>query len=79
MQNLSQRDVDRLIAQGEKLFFEPPAFTMRSYVNKRTGEVSTVPDGIDPGWAYNPGRASQAARNSSALAAKQRNPPWLPG
>lgn len=23
--------------------------------NKRTGEVSMVPEGIDPGWEYNPG------------------------
>lgn len=27
----------------------------RTFVNKRTGEVSEVPAGIDPGWATNPG------------------------
>lgn len=57
LQSLSQRDIDRLVAQGEKLMFDPPADTLRTYVNARTGEVSTVPDGIDPGWAYNPGKA----------------------
>lgn len=55
LQQLSQRDVDRLVAEGEELFFEPPEITTRRYVNRRTGEVSDVPDGIDPGWAYNPG------------------------
>lgn len=29
----------------------------RSYVNPRTGEVITVPDGIDPGFGYNVGEA----------------------
>ncbi|GEM_PF-1945463 len=28
------------------------------YVMPHTGEVITVPRGIDPGWAYNPGKAS---------------------
>lgn len=29
----------------------------REFVNSRTGEVSMVPDGIDPGFAYNVGKA----------------------
>ncbi|WP_320194732.1 phage minor head protein [Agrobacterium rosae] len=70
LQSLSQRDIDRLIAQGEKLFFEPPENTWRNFVNKRTGEVTRVPDGIDPGWAYNPGRAGYEARVAQALAEK---------
>lgn len=32
-----------------------------SFTNRITGEVSTVPLGIDPGWAYNVGVASQRA------------------
>lgn len=28
------------------------------WANPKTGEVITVPRGIDPGWAYNPGKAS---------------------
>ena len=31
------------------------------WVNPRTGEMLMVPRGIDPGWAYNPGRVDQAA------------------
>lgn len=25
------------------------------WVNKRTGEEESIPEGVDPGWAYNPG------------------------
>lgn len=35
----------------------PPRFPVRSYVNKRTGEVTKVEAGIDPGWSYNVGKA----------------------
>ncbi len=38
----------------------PPVAT-REYVNPRTGEVTQVPVGIDPGFAYNPGMARQQA------------------
>lgn len=38
----------------------PPEVT-REYVNPRTGEVTQVPLGIDPGFAYNPGQARQQA------------------
>lgn len=70
LQSLSQRDADRLKGEGEDLRFEPPADTFRNFVNKRTGEISRVPDGIDPGWAYNPGKSGAAAGPNSALAAK---------
>jgi len=86
LQSLSQRDVDRLIAQGEQLFFEPPADVWRDYVNKRTGEIARVPEGIDPGWAYNPGKAGYQALPATAklidappaLAAEvNADPDWL--
>lgn len=70
LQSLSQRDVDRLKAEAEELRFEPPIDTFRDFVNRRTGEVSRVPDGIDPGWAYNPGQAGTAAGPNSAFARK---------
>ncbi len=34
---------------------EPDDFGTRTYVNKRTGEETDVPVGIDPGWGQNPG------------------------
>jgi len=38
-------------------FIDAPApdIPEQNFVNKRTGEVSTVPQGIDPGWNTNPG------------------------
>ena len=58
LQSLSLRDVERMRGQ---LKFTPPPETERAYTNRRTGEVTRVPDGIDPGWAYNPGRAGWRA------------------
>lgn len=33
----------------------PPEERMRTFINKRTGQRTRVPDGIDPGWHSNPG------------------------
>jgi SPP1 gp7 family putative phage head morphogenesis protein len=61
LQSLSERDVKQLQAEGEPLLFEPPAEQLVTYLNRRTGVESQVPDGIDPGWAYNPGKAGWLA------------------
>ncbi|QND45209.1 minor capsid protein (plasmid) [Rhizobium lusitanum] len=58
LQSLSQRDVDQM---RDVLKFEPPADTFRNFVNKRTGEIIRVPDGIDPGWGHNPGKTGHQA------------------
>lgn len=76
LQSLSAREVEQLQAEGEALFFEPPADTMRSWVNKRTGEVRDIPDGIDPGWDYNPGRVGAAVAVNEALAQKAAAAPF---
>jgi len=55
---LSKRDLDRFgYAVTEKAPTTPP----RSYLNPRTGERTQVPQGIDPGFAHNPGKASMRA------------------
>ena len=38
-----------------------PDVVTREYMNPRTGEVVQVPDGVDPGFAYNPGQARAQA------------------
>lgn len=43
---------------------EAPDDGTYEYVNKKTGEVSEVPKGIDPGWDYNPGQAAWGSRLS---------------
>lgn len=73
LQSLSQRDINRLIADGEVLVFEPPAIETMPWTNKATGEVRHVPVGIDPGWDYNPGQAGQ--RGALDLAEKLASAP----
>ena len=48
---------------------QAPAEKMRTYVNKRTGQTHTVPDGIDPGFEWNPGEA----RSLSTALMERRN------
>lgn len=84
LQSLSERDVQRMRGQ---LKFEPPPDVFRDWVNKRTGEVSRVPAGIDPGWAYNPGKAGHQLGLAAAAkliaappaiaAAAAEDPAWL--
>lgn len=64
---LSQKDIDRRQAAGEKLTFEAPPVDLVTYVNPRSGEVSAVPRGVDPGFGYIPGRARDAELNDSML------------
>lgn len=63
------------LGQGADMGYEPtdraPAGGTRDYTNPRTGEVSRVPEGIDPGWAYNPG-ASRTELLREQLAVKER-------
>jgi hypothetical protein len=36
---------------------DPPVIVTKTFVNKRTGEVTQAPEGIDPGFGHNPGLA----------------------
>lgn len=65
LQSLSDRDVERM--RGE-LVFHPPSIPERSWTNPRTGEVRQLPEGIDPGWDYNPGQA----QHQEAIAAADK-------
>jgi GNAT superfamily N-acetyltransferase len=49
-------EYERLKATGDYLL-APPTIEMKQWVNARTGEVTWVPEGIDPGWGTNPGLA----------------------
>jgi hypothetical protein len=49
----------RRVQQLLPVKLESPKLTWRNWVNKRTGEVERVPDGIDPGWDTNPGQVAR--------------------
>lgn len=50
----------------DKLRTEAPDDGTYKYVDKKTGEVLTVPKGIDPGWDYNPGEAAWGRKLSDS-------------
>lgn len=60
VRQINKREKDRLMASGRYSDAAPPIRT-REYINDRTGETIQVPNGIDPGWDYNPGQARGAA------------------
>lgn len=53
----------------ERGISDSPPVPMREVINTRTGEVKTIPSGIDPGWEINPG-AWRAKRMGEFLAGK---------
>jgi len=52
--SITQAQYDRLLSAG-KITGEAPDDQMVDWVNKRTGEVSSIPAGISPAFDYNPG------------------------
>ena len=64
VRQINQREYDKLVATG-KYTTTAPRITKKEWINERTGEVLQVPNGIDPGWDYNPGmhRAKSLADN----------------
>ncbi len=54
VQQLSDRDLKRF---GHKLSKQAPDLGTRQVLDRRRGEVHTVPIGIDPGFDYNVGKA----------------------
>ena len=64
--SMSQRDYDAWKAQGRLKTEAPPAETRR-WVDKRNGDIRDVPVGIDPGFDYNPGKATLASKGQLLL------------
>ena len=55
VRQVSQYEYDQLNKAG-KIGTKAPPIKRQEYINKRTGVVEQVPEGIDPGWDYNPGK-----------------------
>lgn len=65
----TQADYDSGVAPtGAPLKKSAPPITYKDWVNKRTGVVERVPVGIDPGFAYNPGKAAMRQKNLTSIA-----------
>lgn len=59
---VNQRDYDRGVTPtGRPMIKTAPSQETKEWINKKTGEVVTLPVGIDPGFAYNPGVAADRA------------------
>lgn len=51
---VTKAEYDRLVKTG-KYTTKAPDIVLVDWLNKRTGEVEKIPEGIDPGWDVNPG------------------------
>ncbi|WP_330925253.1 phage minor head protein [Candidatus Sororendozoicomonas aggregata] len=49
-----------------------PEIKRNEWINKRTGEIQKVPEGIDPGWDYNPGKRRLNALEQRVIQQEQQ-------
>lgn len=62
VRQITNRERDRLLEDPKSYTEDPPDLgPPRVFKNKRTGELSEIPPGIDPGWHTNPGLARAGA------------------
>ncbi|EGR4076017.1 hypothetical protein U5315_002693 [Vibrio fluvialis] len=78
VRQISRVEAEKLIAGGKVTTSAPDGGT-KQWVNKRTGEVETLPKGIEPGWNYNPGKRREQALNEDLLKKEQRMRQTLSG
>jgi len=58
VRQITNRERDRLLEDPQNYTEDPPDLgPLRVFKNKRTGELSEIPAGIDPGWHTNSGLA----------------------
>lgn len=72
---------ERMLRQSGRTLSQAPPINALPWRNKRTGEVLYVPEGIDPGFAYNPGKAwkdGQAAHIGPVPAVEDAGLPHAP-
>lgn len=70
----SAREVERLKREGVDIKEKRPDDGYYEWTNPDTGEVLKIPNGIDPGWAYNPGEAAWG--RTQALRLSEDEGPW---
>lgn len=72
---LSERDVQRLEQSGVKVRRQAPPVENVQYTSKETGLTHQVPRGIDPGFAYNPGKTNRVALLEQRIADTKKSDP----
>lgn len=72
---VSERDIERFAQDGLPVQRSAPPDRMVRYVNPRTGEIAQVPLGVDPGFAYNPGKRRDAELQEQLLLKALKAPP----
>lgn len=71
VRQVSRREAERLQASG-KYITEAPTGKLLEFINQRTGQVLQVPEGIEPGWAYNPGAVPRLKQAEQLLEEKEK-------
>lgn len=62
---VSQREYDQgTTPNGAPMVKEPPELVWKRWENRRSGQMETVPAGIDPCFGYNPGLARATAQQA---------------
>lgn len=75
---IDEAGLQQLEAAGIKIRRQPPDDGPAiPFLNKQTGEISQVPWGIDPGFAYNPGKAAAEALRSVSAQKLNGYPPTI--
>jgi SPP1 gp7 family putative phage head morphogenesis protein len=62
----------------EPLIKERPDVRLKEWVNRRTGEKVMIPEGIDPGFGYNPGKAGARAKEVQRMISEREKALSLP-
>jgi len=73
VRQITRRERERLLSSASEAKFysaERPVIEMKPFVNRRTGAVTYVPDGIDPGWHTNPGMPARRKLLAETLAGR---------
>ncbi len=72
VQQLSEDDLEDF---GYEVSAQAPDNGTREWVNRRTGKIQRVPNGIDPGWAHNVGLRDQGIESRTLIREKALDAP----